>query len=223
MQHTRRRLIIVATLLALLLTISPAQAGWRNADIGGSINMERVCRDGALVSIVLQSDGSADTTGTVGARRHDNLAVAPEPDKSTGTDTPRPLSDYGPNIVAAPQLRDVTITTQSLAREVDLERGNGAPDIAQKYGMSVLPWSAPQPPGTPVILVYRRADSMDVGIAEEIVADCTIAVGNTKTVLLIGEVTATVGGISPLSCTVIWTPPEVVVAPLLSVALAVSE
>ena len=145
--------------------------------------MERVCRDGALVSIVLQSDGGADTTGTVGARRHDNLAAAPEPDKATGNDTPRPLNDYGPNIVAAPQMRDVTIISQSLAREVDLDRGNGMPDIAQKYGISVLPWSAPQPPGTPVILVYRRSnDSMDVGIAEEIVADCTIGVGNTTTI-----------------------------------------
>jgi len=85
--------------------------------------------------------------------------------------------------VAAPQLRDITITTQSLTREVDLDRGNGMPDIAQKYGIGVLPWSAPQPPGTPVIVVYRRSsDSMDVGIAEEIVADCTIAVGSTTTI-----------------------------------------
>ena len=183
MQPARRRLIIVAALLALLLTVSPTEARWRNADIGGFVNMERVCRDGALVSIVLQSDGGADTTGTVGARRHDNLAAAPEPDKSTGNGTPRPLDDYGPNIVAAPQLRDVTITSQSLAREVDLDRGNGMPDIAQKYGISVLPWSAPQTPGTPVILVYRRSnDSLDVGIAEEIVADCTIGVGNTTTI-----------------------------------------
>ena len=182
MQPARRRLIIVAALLALL-TVSSAQAGWRNADIGGSVNMERVCRDGALVSIVLQSDGGADTTGIVGARRHVNLAAAPEPDKSTGNDVPRPLDDYGPNIVAAPQLRDVTITSQSLAREADVDRGNGMPDIVQKYGISVLPWLAPQTPGTPVILVYRRSnDSMDVGIDEEIVADCTIGVGNTTTI-----------------------------------------
>jgi Tol biopolymer transport system component len=182
MQPARKRLIIVAALLALLIVL-PTEARWRNADIGGSINMERVCRDGALVSIVLQSDGGADTTGTVGARRHDNLTAAPEPDKATGNDAPRPLDDYGPNIVVAPQLRDVTITSQSLVREVDLDRGNGMPDVVQKYGTSVLPWSAPQSPGTPVILVYRRSnDSQDVGIAEEIVADCTIGVGNTITI-----------------------------------------
>ena len=75
MQPTRRRLIIVAALLALLLTASPIEARWNNGDIGGFVNMERVCRDGALVSIVMQSDGGADTTAPVGARRHDNLAA----------------------------------------------------------------------------------------------------------------------------------------------------
>jgi Tol biopolymer transport system component len=182
MHLARRRLIIVAALLALLLTVSPAEAGWRTADIG-FINMERACRDGALVSIVAPSDGGADAIGAVGARRHDNLTAAPEPDKAfAGVGTPRPLDDYGPNIVAAPQLRDITITTQSLAREAAISRGNGAPDIVQKYGISVLTWSTPQPPGTPVILVYRRGDSLDVGIAEEIVADCTIGVGNSTTI-----------------------------------------
>jgi hypothetical protein len=172
-------LIIVAALLMLLLTVSPIEARWGTGDIG-FINMERVCRDGALVSIVAQSDGGSDAIGTVGARRHDNLAAAPEPEKAfAGNGTPRPLDDYGPNIVAAPQLRDITITTQSLAREAAISRGNGAPDIVQKYGIGVLPWSASQPPGTPVILVYRRGDSLDVGFAQEIVADCTIAVGNT--------------------------------------------
>jgi Tol biopolymer transport system component len=181
MHHARRRLIIAAALLALLLTVSPADARWRTAEIG-FINMERACRDGALVSIITQSDGSADATRAVGARRHDNLAAAPEPDKSTGNVPPRPLDDYGPNIVAAPQMRDVTLTSQSLAREADVDRGNGMPDIVQKYGISVLPWSAPQPVGTPVILVYQRVDNMEVGIAEEIVADCTIGVGNTTTI-----------------------------------------
>ncbi|MEO7912228.1 MAG: hypothetical protein ABIV47_21500 [Roseiflexaceae bacterium] len=180
MQPTRRRLIIVSALLALLI-ISPAEAGWREAEIG-FVNMERVCRDGALVSIITQSDGSADATRALGARRHDNLAAAPEPDKSTGNLTPRPLSDYGPNIVVAPQIRDVTLTSQSLAREAAVDRGNGIPDIVQKYGIGVLPWSSLQPVGTPVILVYRRVDNMDVGIAEEIVADCTIGVGNNTTI-----------------------------------------
>jgi len=68
MQPARRRLIAVAALL-VLLTISPAQAGWRNADIGGSIYMERVCRDGALVSIVLLSDGGADSLLSLTARK----------------------------------------------------------------------------------------------------------------------------------------------------------
>ncbi len=181
MQHTHRRLIILAALLALLLVVSPTEARWSTAEIG-FINMERTCRDGALVSIITQSDGSADATRMVGVRRHDNLAAAPEPDKATGNVPPRPLDDYGPNIVATPQLRDVTITSQSLAREADVERGNGAPDIVQKYGISVLPWSAPQLPGTPVILVYRRVDNMDVGLVEEIVADCTIGVGHSTTI-----------------------------------------
>jgi Tol biopolymer transport system component len=181
MQSTRRRLLIVAALLALLTTVSVTQARWQSGEIG-FINMERACRDGALVSIITQSDGSADATRAVGARRHDNLAALPEPDKSTGNDVPRPLSDYGPNIVAAPQMRDVTITSQSLAREADVDRGNGMPDVVQKYGISVLSWLVPQPVGTPVILIYRRVDNMDVGIAEEIVADCTIGVGNNTTI-----------------------------------------
>jgi hypothetical protein len=79
----------------------------------------------------------------VGARRHDNLAVVPEPDKAFGgVGTPRPLDDYGPNIVAAPATRDIAITTQSLAREADVDRGNGMPDIVRKYGIGVLPWLA---------------------------------------------------------------------------------
>jgi Tol biopolymer transport system component len=182
MQHSRKRPIVVAALLALLLTVSPAQARWSNGDIGFT-NMERVCRDGALVSIVAPSDGGGDSLGAVGARRHDNLAIAPEPDKAfAGNGTPRPLGDYGPNIVAAPQLRDITVTSQSLAREAGVDRGNSGPDIVQKYGMAVLPWSAPQPVGTPVIVVYRRGDSLDVGIAEEIVGDCTIGSGSSTTI-----------------------------------------
>lgn len=178
MQPIRRRLIIVAALLMLLLAISPTEARWREAEIG-FISMERACRDGALVSIIPPSDGSSDVIGTVGARRHDNLTAAPEPEKAIpGNGTPRPLDDYGPNIVAAPQLRDITITTQSLPREADISRGNGAPDIVQKYGIGVLPWLMPLLPGTPVILVYRRGDSLNVGLAQEIVADCTIADGN---------------------------------------------
>ncbi len=184
MQSARRRLIIVAALLALLATVSVTQARWNTGDIG-FVNMERVCRDGALVSIVAPSDGGSDAIGAVGARRHDNLTAAPEPDKAFGgVGTPRPLDDYGPNIVASPQLRDITITSQTLAREVDVDRGNGMPDIAQKYGIAVLTWSAPQPPGTPVIVVYRRNDSLDVGIAEETVADCTIGAGNTTTIAM---------------------------------------
>src|SRR5260370_33028714 len=119
MQLARKRLIIVATLLALLI-ISPANARWRDGDIG-FINMERVCRDGALVSLVAQSDGGSDTIRPAGARRHDNLTAAPEPDKAVGgVGTPRPLDDYGPNIVAAPQLRDITITTQSQSPQDDV-------------------------------------------------------------------------------------------------------
>jgi Tol biopolymer transport system component len=166
-------------LLALLTIVSVTQARWRTADIG-FVNMERVCRDGALVSLAALSDGGADTSTLVGARRHDNLAAAPEPDKAfAGSGTPRPVSDYGPNIVAAPALRSITITSQSLAREADVNRGNGAPDVVRNYGLGILPWSALQPPGTPVILVYRRGDSLDAGIAEEIVADCTIGGGTT--------------------------------------------
>ncbi|MDQ2997699.1 MAG: hypothetical protein M3R61_11660 [Chloroflexota bacterium] len=93
MQPARRHLIVVAALLALL-TVSSVQAGWRNADIGGSVNMERVCRDGALVSIVAQSEGGSDVIGAVGARRHDNLAAAPDPDKAFGGfGAPGPLDD----------------------------------------------------------------------------------------------------------------------------------
>jgi Tol biopolymer transport system component len=173
------RPIVVVALLLALVCISPAQARWQTADIG-FLNMERVCRDGALVSIAAPSDAGGDSIGAVGARRHDNLASAPEPEKAfAGTGTPRPLGDYGPNIVAAPQLRDITVTSQPLAREVAVDRGNGAPDIARKYGLVVLPWSEPQPAGTPVILVYRRGDSLDVGVAEEIVGDCTIGAGNS--------------------------------------------
>jgi Tol biopolymer transport system component len=182
MQHTRRRLIILAALLLALLTVMPARAGWSSGDVG-FVNMERVCRDGALISLVAQSDGGSDTIKPIGARRHDNLAATPEPDKAFGgVGTPRPIDDYGPNIVIAPQMRDVTIISQALAREVDVNRGNGMPDIVQKYGISVLPWVSPQPVGTPVILVYRRNDDLDVGIAEEIVADCTIGVGDSTTI-----------------------------------------
>jgi Tol biopolymer transport system component len=182
MHHSRKRAIVVVVVLLALLSISPAQARWQTADIG-FLNMERVCRDGALVSIAAPSDAGSDSTGAVGARRHDNLAIAPEPEKAfAGNGTPRPLSDYGPNIVAAPQLRDITVTSQSLAREAAVDRGNGAPDIVQKYGLVVLPWSTPQPAGTPVIVVYRRGDSLDVGVAEEIVGDCTIGAGNTSAI-----------------------------------------
>jgi Tol biopolymer transport system component len=181
MQPARKRLITVAALLSLL-AILPTNARWRDGDIG-FINMERVCRDGALVSLVAQSDGGSDVIGTIGARRHDNLAAAPEPEKAFGgVGTPRPLDDYGPNIVAVPALRDITITSQSLAREVPISRGNGAPEIVRNYGIGVLPWLSPQPAGTPVIVVYRRNDSLNVGIAEEIVGDCTIGVGNTTTI-----------------------------------------
>jgi Tol biopolymer transport system component len=182
MQHTRRRLIILAALLALVLIISPAYGRWRDGDIG-FVNMERVCRDGAIVSMVSDFNVGAGTPGAAGARRHDNLAAAPEPDKAFGGNgTPRPLSDFGPNIVADPAIRTLTIAPQTLAREVPESFGNGAPDFVQNYGVVVLPWSAPQPPGTPVILVYRRNDNLDVGIAEEIIADCTIGVGNSATI-----------------------------------------
>lgn len=110
MRHARKRLIITAALLLTLLTVSPTKARWGTGDIG-FIDMERVCRDGALVSLVAQSDGGSDTIRPVGARRHDNLAAAPEPDKAFGgVGTPRPLDDYGPNIVAAPAMRDIAIT-----------------------------------------------------------------------------------------------------------------
>lgn len=182
MHLSRKRPIVVVALLLALLSISPAQARWQTADIG-FLNMERVCRDGALVSIAAPSDAGSDSTGAVGARRHDNLAAAPEPDKAfAGNGTPRPLGDYGPNIVVAPQLRDLTVTSQSLAREAAVDRGSGAPDIVRKYGLVVLPWSQPQPAGTPVILVYRRGDSLDVGVAEEIVGDCTIGAGNSSAI-----------------------------------------
>ena len=53
--------------------------------------------DGALVSLVAQSDGGSDTTRPVGARRHDNLAIAPEPDKAFGgVGTPRRRGSCGP-------------------------------------------------------------------------------------------------------------------------------
>jgi hypothetical protein len=50
MRLARKRLIITAALLLVLPIVSPAQAGWNSGDIG-FVNMERVCRDGALVTL----------------------------------------------------------------------------------------------------------------------------------------------------------------------------
>ena len=139
MQHARKRLIITAALLALPIIVSPAEAGWGDAEIGQFINMERVCRDGALVSIITQSDGSADATRQW-ERGGRYLAAAPEPENPLVT-TRRGRSATMARISWPPR-KYATLRSHLnrwCVRPMSY-RGNGMPDIVQKYGISVLPW-----------------------------------------------------------------------------------
>lgn len=168
-----------ALLVVLGATLLPAvaQARWGKADVGYT-NFARACRDGALVLAQSEFESAGDATPLVGARRYVNLNV---PLDAPFTSTPRPASDYGPDVVAAPALRALSLALQPVPLA---DAVAPAPMLDhRRWGTTFLPWNAPLAPGDTVALVYQRAfDNVVVVVDSAVVGDCALGAAATLAV-----------------------------------------